>query len=231
MQTQTKDVQSEQDVRSRIMSFMPSAHGLRFPNRFPGIPAPFHVPGIDKSIYGLCGGMCFTVLDYLHAGQPVPDSPHIPEKNTPFWRYLYRRQFDSFGPGLWYTLKFALWTLLPNAAVRRRTRVTLEKVLTRLEAGEPTVLGIVYVGVPQSFAVWENHQVLAYRAEQPAPGITDLYIYDPNHPGDDTDFIRCEASDKGVVCAQKSAYRADRPVRGFFPVRYAPKRPPALFPE
>ena len=88
MQTQTKDVQSEQDVRSRIMSFMPSAHGLRFPNRFPGIPAPFHVPGIDKSIYGLCGGMCFTVLDYLHAGQPVPDSPHIPEKNTPFWRYL-----------------------------------------------------------------------------------------------------------------------------------------------
>lgn len=210
--------------------FKPSAHGLRFPNAFPGAPLPTKRPPFHGSVYGLCGGMCFAVLDYLHAGQPAPDFEHVPDKDTRFWRYLYRRQFDSFGPAMWLVLKYAAWTLMPPAAVRRRTSRSLERTRMLLEADIPVVLGIVYVGVPESLAVWKNHQVLAYRYEQPEAGVTDLFIYDPNHPGDDSDFIRCVEDDPGgtgdVTCTQHSARRKTRPIRGFFPVPYRRKRPP-----
>ena len=72
--------------------------------------------------------------------------------------------------------------------------------------------------------------MVAYRYEASAPGTADLYIYDPNHPGDDTDLIRCveTGDDERVACTQRSAQRPERTVRGFFPVRYTPRRPPEV---
>lgn len=210
--------------------FTPSSSGFHFANRFPGAPIPFTRAGREHSAYGLCGGMCFAALDYLYAGQPLPRFSAVPEKDTHFWRYLYRRQFDSFGPGLWMVIKYALWTVLPRAMVQRRTVRSLERVRRIIADGKPVVLGIIYVGLPDSLAVWQNHQVIVYRIEEPAPNVTDLYIYDPNHPGDDTDFIRCTQVDlagkPAMLCTQRSDRRAVRSMRGFFPVRYRFKRPP-----
>lgn len=223
------------DPESSSSPFTPSSSGFYFANRFPGAPIPFTDVGHGRSAYGLCGGMCFAALDYLYAGQPLPRFSAVPEKNTRFWRYLYKRQIDSFGPGMWLVLKYALWTVLPRVTVHRRTVKSLGQVRRMVASGDPVVLGVIYVGLPDSLAVWQNHQVIVYRIEDPAPNVADLYIYDPNHPGDDSDFIRCTqvdlAGQPAVLCHQRSSRREPRSIRGIFPVRYQTAVPPTFPPE
>ena len=228
--------------------FRPSEHGFRFANRFPGVPLPFTLPSAIRqpsTTYGLCGGMCFAAADFFQVRKPVPQSSQVPSDDTPLYRYLLRRQLDSFGSASRFVLKFIAWMFMPDGTVngtQRRTAGSLEAVRLFLDAGQVAILGLVYVKGQQSLAVWQNHQVMAYGYQVISETKTDVSIYDPNYPGNDGVFIRCEQVEVGrkkskegknipiygVACTEVIPGAPDRAVRGFFPIAYTPQEPPDL---
>ncbi len=228
--------------------FRPSEHGFRFANRFPGVPLPFTLPSAIRQpsmTYGLCGGMCFAAADFFRAGRPVPPGNQVPGDDTPLYRYLLRRQLDSFGSASRFVLKFMVWMFLPDGTAngtQRQTADSLDTVRLFLDAGQMAILGLVYVNGRQSLAVWQNHQVMAYGYRVISETVTDVSIYDPNYPGNDGVFIRCEQvevgrkkskEDKhapiyGMTCTEVIPGAPDRAVRGFFPIAYTPQEPPDL---
>lgn len=219
--------------------FRPSVHGFGFLNRFPGLPVPVHLPILpsgEKLFYGLCGGMCFAALDLLESSRPLPALTDPPARSTRLYRYLVRRQLDSFGRWGRYIPKYVRWMFLPDAEVQRRTLIEYETIRARLAAGEKIVLGLLYNSIRETVAVWENHQVLAYYAQDIDDHTLAIPIYDPNRPRDDSGFILCRrvsvgqkngAPHYGLVCEQQSRLYKPRWVRGFFPVlAYRPVTPP-----
>ena len=54
-------------------SFDPSKHGFKFPNAFSVDKALSGIPGLGKSIMGLCGGMCLGALSRFSEKRAVPD--------------------------------------------------------------------------------------------------------------------------------------------------------------
>lgn len=228
--------------------FKPSKHGFHFANSFSAIRLPFTLPGKAKKsaiIYGLCGGMSFTAADFYHASKPIPDVRDVPNDRMPLYGYLLRRQGDSFGPYYRSIWKYLDWMFLPDGTVRgtqRRTRDALPGIRRSLDAGQPVVLGLVYVNGRDTLAIWQNHQVLAWGYKDISETISNLHLYDPNFPDNDYVFIRTKRVEVGrkkskegknvpvygVVCTQKVRGYADRPVRGFFPIDYSPQPPPDL---
>lgn len=223
--------------------FRPSAHAFRFRNAFPSVKLPLTLPGSRSKaagVYGLCGGMCFAAVDYLRTGKPLPTVAQVPADGTPLHLYLLKRQFESLGGGYRYALKFLAWMFVPDGTrlgLRARTYEALPEIRRELEAGRPVVLGLVYVSGWSSLAVWKNHQVLAYRIEQPNPDVTRLFIYDPNFPTKDDVYIRLEREViaqsggpdgplYGAVAMQVIPGAPDKPVRGLFVIPYSPADPP-----
>jgi hypothetical protein len=223
-------------VRPEGEKFKPSVHGFGFANRFPGQPLPFSAQTLlrTSTSYGLCGGMCYAALDFLLAGRSIPQDVAPPAQGSPLHRYLYRRQFASFGLFGSCIFRFAAWTALPDDTpfgTQRRTYDQFEQVRARLDGGHPVVLGIVYVSAAETPAIWKNHQVLAYGCSQVSDTAFDINIYDPNLPQDDTIVIRAERVAVGeeifgLRCTQKVAGQAEKKVRGFFIVPYRLVTPP-----
>ena len=224
--------------------FRPSRDGFNFANHFPGLPVPLPLPGPpapDTLFYGLCGGMCFAVVDFLAAGRNLPAMQEVPERRNPLYHYIFQRQLDSFGRWGRYIAKFVLWMILPDTTLRgiqRRTLAEIDIVRKQLDAGQKVMLGLMYNSIRQSLVVWQNHQVLAYAYHDLSPDLTAYLIYDPNRPGDDTGMILTQrvtvgqhASGEPVIglrCVQRSNHYDDKPVRGFFPMlSYQPKQPPS----
>jgi hypothetical protein len=216
--------------------FKPSVHGFRFANRFPGQPLPFSVPTLlqTSTYYGLCGGMCYAALDFLLAGMGILQDVAPPEQGSSLHRYLYRRQIASFGLLGACVARFAAWMALPDNTpfgTQHRTHDQFQAVRTRLDSGHPVVLGVVYVSVAETLAIWKNHQVLACGYSQVSDTEFDINIYDPNLPQDDSVVIRAErvAVGEGIFglrCTQKVAGQAEKKVRGFFIAPYRPVTPP-----
>jgi hypothetical protein len=223
-------------VRPEGEKFKPSVHGFRFANRFPGYPLSFPTPTLlrTSTYYGLCGGMCYAALDFLLAGRSIPLDASPPQQGSPLHRYLYRRQIASFGPLGACVARFAAWMALPDDTpfgTRRRTYDQFQAVRTRLDGGQPVVLGVIYVSAAETPAIWKNHQVLAYGYSQVSDTAFDINIYDPNFPLDDAVVIRVErvAVGRGIFglrCTQKVAGQAEKKVRGFFIAPHRPLMPP-----
>src|SRR5437763_622127 len=86
----------------------------------------------------------------------------------------------------------------PHPPPQSRTPAELPAILAKLQRGEVVALGLVLVRTGDAAPVgpqgaktststgkpWENHQVLAFGAED-NEGSTDLKVYDPNFPGDE----------------------------------------------
>ncbi len=237
-------------VAPPVGGFRPSVHGFQFPNSFPGLPLPLSLAGQIKpppgiAPYGLCGGMCFAALDFLSSEtEDIPTQTEIPEAGSPLHGYLYRRQLASFGTLGAYIFKFAHWMNLPDdtaSGTYKRSFDAFQSIRGRLEAGEPMVLGIVYVSKEDNLPIWKNHQVLAYSCTATSPTSYNIPIYDPNMRADDSVFIQAEQitvgqeeSEDGQVipvyglrCTQKSHNREDITVRGFFSMTYKPCKPPS----
>lgn len=182
--------------------FLPSKHGFHFTNSFRGSPLPASLgslgSGLSKQLdlpnhFGLCGGMCFLAHDNYDADRPPPPDTKPPESGTPLYQRIYARQADSLGPGITQAVRFAEWMGLPDDGpdgTRARTLVELPAILERLSRGELVHLGLVHVSFSQTRELWHNHQVLAYATANPAPGVVDILIYDPNHPGRDDIALR-----------------------------------------
>jgi hypothetical protein len=240
--------QQPDPAAATIRPFQSSVDGFRFVNSFPGVPLPFRLPrlpGLSKSIYGLCGGMCFTVLDFQHAGKPLPDLDRVPEPGSRLHRYLFWRQMASFGTLGAYILRFIYWMFLPEDTARgtwKRTYDHAQSVFERLARGERVVLGIEYVGIRDTLIPWKNHQVLAHGCSEISPDVWDIHVYDPNLPRNDSVVIRAmrvtvgarrgnsgiEEPIYGLRCLQKSKHSPDTKVRGFFPVAYRSRTPPEV---
>ncbi|HWQ15078.1 MAG TPA: hypothetical protein VNL77_19935 [Roseiflexaceae bacterium] len=228
--------------------FTPSEHGFRFLNSFAGYPLPFTVPALPllpnvPASYGLCGGMAAAAADFFFAGRRVPQQESVPDRRTALYRYLFRRQVDSFSPLGEPVLRFHRWGNMPEdgpLGTWQRTLAEFEQLRALFDSGVPAApIGLVYAG-PDA-PLWENHQVLAcgYTA---TPAGYDIRVYDPNYPLNEQVVVRCErvalqglGGAGGLRCrriarvgdGQGGARDDVRAARGFFLMPYTPVEPPA----
>ncbi len=244
-----------------IVEFRPSQHGFRFRNDFSGTPLPRELGGLGAALgaavgapsrFGLCGGMSFAAADYFLAGAPIPQTGAIPVQGAQLFDLIYARQIASFD-GLNAPRVFAEWMHRPDAGplgTRRLSLHALPGIVSDLELGRPVVLGLVFASAAKRQMLWENHQVLAWRADVRSGGGRDLRVYDPNFPGNDGVIVRCVpeivgfAADAGPLAiatpllglrceliVPPTAAEGDRPirrkaVRGLFAMPYSSAPPP-----
>jgi hypothetical protein len=219
--------------------FSARANGFAFANRWPHVPPlRFRVGGpvpvelaVGDAANGLCGGMAWAALDLWFAGVAAPTDPEPPSEGTPAFRYLVRRQLDSFelglGPGRFYLLG-APWR---SAASRSREVLARElpRILRELAAGRPVALGLVHAVSVNPATLIQDHQVVACGVESgPDPGPLALRIYDPNQPGDDMVRLvvgRSGGGSRGAADGLDLTYSGGPPVVAFFKQGHRPRDP------
>lgn len=235
-----------------IGEFAPSKHGFNFINSFSGSPIPGALgslaPGIGPSHFGLCGGMSTAAADYYLAHRTPPTRSKPPLKGDWLFDYLQQRQVDSLGRAYAMVPIFAGWMNAPDngwLGVRHATASTIGGIVETLAAGNPAVLGLIRVGGAggKGKPIWENHQVLATRAEKTDDGVVTLHIYDPNYPKHDDVLITCTPMVIGSIdlpgpisaripilgytCQQTVGGLKVSNIRGLFAMPFAAKDPPA----
>ena len=213
--------------------FMPASNGFGFANRWPHVPplrfrvgGPVPVElGIGDASNGLCGGMAFGALDLWFAGLSVPPTPEAPADGSPQFRYLVRRQLDSFelglGPARFYLLG-APWRSAGSRAAEVLRR-ELPRIRRDLDAGRPVAIGLVHAVSANPATLIQDHQVVACGIDAgPVAGSLALRIYDPNLPGVDTVRLVVGRGPSGSLAV---AYSAGPPVVAFFRQGYRPRDP------
>ena len=185
--------------------------------------------------YGLCGGMVFAALDHYKAGLPLPRGQgpsDRPASGAPLRGYLWRRQLQSLAKDL---PRFLAWLVFLNYAPSRwpfrggprwllsRSSEEWRRLKPLLDAGEPMPIGLVRA----TEYVFDNHQVLAVGYQQVGPTQTEIRLYDPNYP-DQESAIHLEFTAPGpgseLLNLEESRHPA-RPLRGFFRERYTHSDP------
>lgn len=189
-----------------VPGFQPSIHGFPFANSWPPGPTLTFGPldpriiGIGDASSGLCGGMALTVRDLFEARVPMPAGPQ-PGNGSPRFRSIVRRQVQSLD---WLRVPLRYWDLqafrpdppsgLAALVGREPPRVEAlrrewPRIRAEIDAGHPSVVGLVRVAGASPLLLTSNHQVLVFGYEETPTSVT-LRIYDPNHPGDDTIELR-----------------------------------------
>ena len=176
---------------------------------------------LGKVVYGLCGGMCFAALDYFYAGQPVPAFKQPQDIPADYLIYLWDRQIDSMGVVV--VPKVIEWMLHEDKDVGSSTaRYEVPKMRRQLDQGKPVVLGLVRgKGISDPTV---NHQVLAigYDFDEALRQI-EIYLYDPNHPGSESNLTMNLANpSQGLQATQDTG----ETTRGLFVITYQPQHPP-----
>jgi hypothetical protein len=214
-------------IEGRIESFRPSRDGFPFANAWPHV-APIRLGprrlsiGIGDAARGLCGGMVFTVADLHASGVPMPTDPQ-PAHDTPRFRYLVRRQVQSFD-WLRLPLRFYLLMAAPAAWRRRWTAISAwPAIRAEIDAGRLAMVGLVRVASRNPFRLGENHQVLGWRYTLDGDRLT-IGLYDPNHPGaDDVELVLTLApGGRSVVSFEQST---GEPLVGLLAAPYTPADP------
>jgi murein DD-endopeptidase MepM/ murein hydrolase activator NlpD len=218
-------------LKSTNFSFQ--KHGFQFINSFElNLPVKFQLPfgssvDLSKVVFGLCGGMCFTALDYFKLGELPPQIDEVKKIDRRLFIYLCERQLDSLRiPTL---LKVFEWMLMEERTLATyMARYEIPKLRRMLTKGEPAVLALIRVrGLDDPT---QNHQVLATGFEfEPGTKKYRFNLYDPNHPRKDP-FISLDLSDpkSGIQIEQSTG----ESLRGFFIIPYiARKTPPRLAPQ
>ncbi len=202
-------------------------HGFHFVNRFEfsfDLDLPLvHSIDLGEIVYGLCGGMCFSALDYFYAGRPIPQQRYIARAGTSLHLRLVDRQVDSLSlpAGL---LKVLEWMILDDTEVGRRTAIQeFPKLRRRMARGDPSVLCLIRQrGVSDP---GKNHQVIAraYTFDE-RDSMAEIALYDPNHPNEEPRLtIDLSNPRRGISPAQSSG----ESLRGFFLMNYRFEAPPA----
>ena len=173
-----------------VPSFLPSTHGLHFPNRFPPGPTlrlgPIdpRVVGIGDASAGLCGGMSWFVRERFEAGRPIEAATDVPANNSPLFRALVRRQVLSLD---WLRTPIKFWwmgVLGPERARARTWEVEWPRIRADIDAGRLAMVGLVRHAGRSPWQLTQSHQVLAYAYEIDGDATT-IRIYDPNLPDRD----------------------------------------------
>lgn len=190
-----------------VPGFLPSRHGLPFPNAWPPGPTVRLGPldprlvGIGDASQGLCGGMALTVRDLFEAGIAPPRDAVLPPNGSPRFRAIVRRQVQSLDwlrvPLRYYDLQ-ALRPDPPNPlsrALRRdvpriaSVRTEWPAIRAEIDAGRLPVIGTVRVASASPWHLANNHQVLGFAYDE-RPDWIAIRVYDPNRPGIDDIELR-----------------------------------------
>lgn len=205
--------------------FVPVDNGFRFVNYFEfRFPVKYSLPftgqlDLNDIVFGLCGGMCFSALDYFYANQVPPSDEHPEKLNGKLFTYLCQRQLDSLS--LQVVIKILDWMLNEDRVISTRmARYEIPKLRRSLDKGQPAVLCLIRVqglGDPT-----RNHQVLATAYEvESSTGDLIVDLYDPNYPGRDSSLrIRQSQTGANRSIVQSTGEQA----RGFFIVPYKARR-------
>ncbi len=212
-----------------MTNFVPQVNGLRFINRFEfpnlsSISLPLIHSGpisLGEIIYGLCGGMCFTALDYFKSGLAIPDIANVNDINLGLFFYLWNRQLNSLSIGV--VEKIIAWMLSDDQTLADKVvRDEVPALRSGLDSGQPVVLCLIRV---RGFSnPTQNHQVTAigYDLDSDTNRLT-IYLYDPNHPGEEpTLSLDLAQPGQSIGLAQSTG----EPLRGFFVIDYTPQTPP-----
>lgn len=173
-----------------VPGFLPSRYGFHFRNSWPSNPARtfdlgfVHVP-IGDTGRGLCGGMAFAARDRFERKEDAPLDPAPPNSGEALFKEIVDRQFDSFGTLFSVPLRF--WVSSAGSQ-DNRTRETVRDawpaIKTGIDTGQPPMIGLVRLAGWNPLALGLGHQVVGYRYDETSTGMT-IWIYDPNHPGED----------------------------------------------
>ncbi|HRK27113.1 MAG TPA: hypothetical protein PK239_07465 [Chitinophagales bacterium] len=214
-------------------SFLPTVNGFAFANYF-AVKLPFF--SAANTTYGLCGGMVKAAADFFVHNLPLPSANVIPQINTPLYRYLFKRQLQSFG-AVYHLLGkfFAWWMFKSDTQVQVLCLAEWNNIKVQLQQKRIVQLGMVYVNFKQG-KLWENHQVLAYGYEQVSNETAHIFIYDPNFPRRNNVFIKAQqvaftignTPTSLLICEQHVPNWIVKPVRGFFEMPLTPQKPPML---
>ena len=180
--------------------------------------------------YGLCGGMCFTALDYYRTNRPIPrgqDASERPAPGTGLHRYIWKRQLDSIVRD---GARFLAWLIILNhvppawpfgggpAWLLARSRREWQKLRASIDAGDPVPIGLVRA----TKHIYDNHQVLAIGYDEVGETLGTIYLYDPNCPNRRA-TIHIQFGER-LLDGQESCGEA-APLRGFFCEVYTPSDP------
>jgi hypothetical protein len=146
--------------------------------------------------------MALTARDLYEAGLAAPsDEAGPPENGSPRFQALVRRQVQSLD---WFRVPLRyldLQALRPDppsriARVLGRQPPRVDAVLrewprvrAEIDAGHPSVVGLIRAAGLSPWTLTQNHQVLAYAYEADAEHVV-IRVYDPNHPGRDDVELR-----------------------------------------
>lgn len=173
-----------------VPGFLPSRYGFHFRNSWPSNPGRMLDLGllrlpIGDTGRGLCGGMAFAARDRFERHEDAPAQDIPPRPGEPLFKEIVDRQFDSFGT--LFTVPIRFW-LSSAGSQDGRTRETVRDawpaIKRGIDAGQAPMIGLVRLAGWNPLALGLGHQVVAYRYDETASGIT-IWIYDPNHPGED----------------------------------------------
>jgi hypothetical protein len=228
-----------------VPGFRPSVHGLPFANAFPSGPTlrlgPFdpRIVGFGDASAGLCGGMALTARDVYEAGIGAPADQAVPPANgSPRFRALVRRQVQSLD---WLRvplryLDLQAWRPDPPTGLalclhREPPRVEAilrewPRIRAEIDAGHPSVVGLIRGSGGSPWLLTRNHQVLAWGWEA-AEGRITLRVYDPNHPGrDDVELRVAISGEPGAPWRDRISMTqtTGEPLLGFFRQPYPPAR-------
>lgn len=208
-------------------TFDPKVHGFRFINCFefpdlfkinPSFP-PFKF--ISEIVYGLCGGMCYTALDYYRAARLVPTESDVDNISLRLFRYLWTRQMDTLS--LPVLEKLVAWVVLSTRPLHKKTGLEeAPAVMHSIDLGSPCVL--VLIRSKGLLKMDQNHQVLAIGYHfNPITKELTIQLYDPNYPGKTPEIsMSLLKPSSGIKLAQSTG----DPIRGFFKIDYVPSSPP-----
>ena len=173
-----------------VAGFLPSRYGFHFRNTWPSNPARIIDLGIARipigdTGRGLCGGMAFAARVRFERKEDAPTRDVPPKPGESLFKEIVDRQFDSFGRLFLVPLRF--W-ISSAGSQESRTRETVRdawpEIKARIDTGQPPMVGLVRTAGWNPLALGLGHQVVGYRYDETATGVT-IWIYDPNHPGED----------------------------------------------
>ncbi len=180
--------------------------------------------------------MTSAVYDFFLAGRPISPRKDAPSKKTELYKYLYKRQLDTFGAFGKYIVQFVKWMSVPDDTMHgtwKRTYDEFTRIRGLLDDENPVLLGLVYVSWRDTLSLWQNHQVMAYGYTEVSDTVFHIHVYDPNFPEQDQMVIRAErvlvagGSAHGLKCTHQQLDGAfSKNVRGFFTMPYTPVTPP-----
>ena len=213
--------------QNAVDGFLPSRHGFRFANWWPrSVARRWHLGfvefGIGDVSRGLCGGMVFAARDRFEGGHDGALDTVAPAQDTPLFKEIVDRQFDSFGTLWTVPIRFFLSSALGTPASRARSTLknTWPAIRADIDAGHPSMVGLVRGSGWNPLAVGMGHQVAAFRYDA-SPERVSISVYDPNHPGRDDVELRIDKAPDGEIRLSQST---GEPLLGLLHLPYSPPR-------